>query len=292
MRSYNISYYRSICNIFPHPGSLSHRWFDMNFKHIDRMKDNGFDLNSIVYEGIPFDSFLGSLRREKTSELVCPITSTHSPLEAVSLIYANSQFLGIEEWLNTTKHKDIDDPSNRYEIDLEGVKRPMWGCLVKNLPLMFSNHILEAEYDYDEVNAEATLTLRRTTKGRLEKKEKYNRTIRMLRALVEFFEAQKCCNKNFDSVLGYITTKAREKGIKPPNSEATELIKWFYIKPNTLELLLKQQTIPKLPNDVYAIAELLANHYEEIHADTLLDLQEFMFVTIIYGQRYFVRYCG
>jgi len=256
-------------NVFPHSDCESYSRFQLNFKHMEYLRKEGFDINSIIYEGIPFKPISEFLNEEKIIDTACPISQPQSQVQAVALIYANSQFSGIEEWLNNTKDKPLDDPANRYEIDLEGVKQVMWKCLVSNLPIMFPKFTIETEYFHDEINVESALILRRTTKQLLEEKKQKQKLISNLRRLTEFFDNQKRCNRNFDSVLEYIYKIAENYNVALPDRKDTDLLKEFYIKTSSIELLLKQQSFWNWPKYINDISELLAKHIETIENDTL-----------------------
>ena len=81
------------------------------------------------------------------------------------IIYCNSQFLDIKNWLEKVRSLDINDERNILRVDISFTRAKLFNSLIKNLPAMFPKDILDYELSTGEGenHNEMYLIIKRTT---------------------------------------------------------------------------------------------------------------------------------
>ena len=102
------------------------------------------------------------------------------------MIYCNSHFLSIREWLKKTEDLPIDHPLNEFRVDILFTRFMLFNSLLKNLPRMFPDYVLDARVHID--HEESYIVIKRTTEEALAASKAQKERERDYAALKQFLE--------------------------------------------------------------------------------------------------------
>ena len=129
------------------------------------LADNNFDFNKLIYESCSYVS-IDEYSKQKQQTASKPSFTEYKDPECI--IYCNSQFTAIKEWLDEARAK-LSEGNQVKLLDISYCRQKLFASLQANLSQMFPDDLLESKVISNGLNPELLMEIKLTTKARQQK---------------------------------------------------------------------------------------------------------------------------